>query len=157
MGSLDINNIVQIVATALLTTILTSLVTYFFSTRKERRKRIQESSAKLLDNVYTPIIQILNNSVYPAGDYELTYKSAIKITDIINNHINIVDPKLMNFYWILKEEIGMIGDNGGHYYNYDGKHELFEFIEYKSNLLKKKINREYDSCAIKLKKIPKGK
>ena len=150
MGNLDVANIITIVITSVVTSVITATLAYHLGLRKERRNRILEYSTNLLDNVYEPIMRIMENSVYPTGGYEgVSLQAANAIIEIIESHSNMVEKELMDLCWGLKEELHIIGDNGGRYYPFDNNRTLMDYIDLKRNLLRKKLNRHYDSTALK--------
>jgi len=146
------NIVITAILTAVPAAILTSLVTYWLSSRKELKNRVRDNKLKLLDDVYAPIMQILNNCGSAVYGYEVPFQAATKIIKIVDENTNVVDNKLMDFRHGLRDEAEFIGNNGGHPYNFDGGSKLLEYVEYRSNLLKKEVNRPYDSSVLKSKK-----
>lgn len=141
------NEILKIVVTA----VLTSGLTYFLGSRKDRKTKIQENNTKLLDEVYEPIMRIIDRSIVPTDGYGgLSINSVNEIINIIENNSHIVDENLMDFCWIFKEELYIINfNNGGHYYSFDENRKFLNYVDRRRNILKRKTNRPYNAKAFK--------
>ena len=158
MENFDLYDIAKIGISALLSAMLTSFTTYYFSSRKDRKKSIRENNTNLLDNVYTPIMRIIDHSSSPSDGYDgLSISSARKIINIIDNNINIVDNRLISLYYSFREELEFIGyNNGGHFYLFDENRKFLYHSDHQFNLLKRKLNRPYDAKAFKTRRYFKS-
>ena len=146
-----IHEILKIVITA----VLTSGLTYFLASRKDRRNRVYENNTKLLDDVYEPIMRIIEHSIVPMDGYDgLSTQAVNEIVNIIEEHSHIVDKKLNDFCWSFKEELYRIDfNNGGRYYSFDGKRKFLDYADHRRNKLKRKVNRPYDASAFKTRRF----
>ena len=142
----------------LITVVLTSGLTYYLGVHRDKGTRIFENSTKLLDEVYEPIMRIMENNCFPAEGYDgISESSAIEIVEIIRTHSHIVDKELVRYAWALGEDIHFTSDYGGSYYAYDGNRKLLNHVDHMRNKLKKKLNRPYDPSAFKLRRRMKNK
>ena len=73
--------------------------------KKEVRFQSTHYKIETLDSVYTPIYKILIQNVIPGEGYEsIDNHDLDNIIKIIDEHVNLVDPKLNNIIWSLREE-----------------------------------------------------
>lgn len=143
-------DILKIVITA----VLTSGLTYFLGSRKDQKNKVYEINTKLLDEVYNPIILIIERSISPIDGYDgMSLNMVNEIIVIIENHLNIVDKKLKDFMLGFKEDLYIINyNNGKNYYTVDEKRKFLDYVEHRYNRLKKKINRPYDASGFKTRR-----
>lgn len=146
----DYYDVIKIVITA----VLTSGLTYFLGSRKDRKSNVYKNNTKLLDEVYEPIMRIIERCIIPTEGYEgLSIKAVNEIIETIEKHSHIVDKKLMDFCWGFKEELYIIGyDNGGHYYIFDENRKFLDYAEHRRNILKRKVNRPYDASGFRTRR-----
>ncbi len=139
--NISISEILKIVVTA----VLTSSLTYIFTFKKDKDEKIFRANKELLDEVFKPIIKILNNSVFPGDCYEgLSIGEIQKIIDILENNLPIIEPKLESYILDFKEEI-MINsyENSSMHdiYDFDGKFK--NYIDYEYNKIRRKLYLPY--------------
>lgn len=127
----------KIVATA----VLTGLFTYWITFKKEREEKKYHAYKELLEKVYTPIVKIINDTWIPGEGYEGLYeRELVKIIEVIDTNLPIVEPRLESFVWMFKEEITY-----SEYMIFDRKSEFLDYINYRYNYLRKKIYLPYDT------------
>lgn len=150
--NIDIFDILKIVITA----ILTSGLTYFLSSLKDRKNRAYENRTKLIDEVYDPIMRIIDRTVDPLEGYDgLSANEVNKIIEIIDSHSFIADKKLIDFSWDFKEDIYILGSNNSGRNCFDNNRFFLDYIENEYNKLKKRVNRPYDSSVFKNRRLIK--
>jgi hypothetical protein len=136
---------------------LAALLAYKLGAVKERKSRLYENNTKLLDEVLEPIMQIINNGIFPFEGYEgISEQQATKIMEIIDGHSNIVEERLITFSFGFKEEMWAAGDYGDHRYCLDTKGTFLTYIEQRRNKLRKSVNRPYTSNAVKARRSLKN-
>ena len=130
-----------------------ALLAYKLGSMQERKKRVYENNTKLLDEVFEPIMQEIEKGINPMYGYEgLSIQQANRIIGIVDSHSNIVEKRLKECYWGLKEELHMIECNGERcYYALDEKRKILDYIEYRINKLRKSVDRPYESNASKIR------
>ena len=91
---------------AAVTIFITNIFSYLFAVKKEVRIQSTNYKIETLDKVYTPIYKILIHDVVPGNGYESIDDHQLEsILEIAAENINLVDPKLDNILWKLREEI----------------------------------------------------
>lgn len=124
---------------------LTALLTYFTTVRKERSQQVNRHRLEILNNLYTPIYRILYTSVFPGDGYGgIDEGRANSIIEVVEQNIELADPVLEELIWSLKEEIYIEGNNRNSYTLFDEEREVLDHVVYNYNLLRKKLNLPYD-------------
>ncbi|PIC66752.1 hypothetical protein CSV71_08030 [Sporosarcina sp. P21c] len=91
---------------AAVTIFITNIFSYIFAMKKEVRIQSTNYKIEILDKVYTPIYKILIQDVVPGDGYESIDDHQLEsILKIAAENINLVDPKLDNILWKLREEV----------------------------------------------------
>jgi hypothetical protein len=131
-----------------LATVVTAVFTYVTTVRKERKAQVNTHRLEILQKVYTPIYRVIMDGVYPGDGYEgLTNSQLNKIYDIITERLELVDPRLEQLVWSLKEDQMLEGrqfeENIGPYLDED--REFLDYVEFRYNDLRKSLGLPYDS------------
>ena len=91
-----------------LSTVFGGISGHFFSKRQDNRNRKFDNDAKLLDTVYQPIDQIIEDGILLGDVYEgLDQNQVNQIIKIIKDNASIADKKLLNFKTEFDEEFAL--------------------------------------------------
>lgn len=130
----------------------TSFFNYYFLMRKEFRMQANSYKIEILQNIYTPIVKLLNKEVFPGDGYEgITFDTFSSIEEIVNNHYQLVSPELDSIIWSLKEEI----NHGWHHSNevrLDEDRALVDHVEFNFNFYRKELGLPYDKISFQIEK-----
>lgn len=115
----------------------------------KKEVRIQSTNYKIetLDKVYTPIYKILIHDVVPGDGYESIDDHQLEsILEIAAENINLVDPKLDNILWKLREEVRYADRETqyNHFIYLDEDRMLLNHVESYYNKLRKAIGLPYE-------------
>ncbi|MFD0768854.1 hypothetical protein ACFQZ1_08000 [Bacillus sp. CGMCC 1.60114] len=137
--------------------IITAILTHYFTIKKEKFSKTFEYKIKILKEVYAPIYRILVKNIHPFDGYEgITVKSFKEIDQIFEEKVELIDPILEEFIWILKEECYLNQNHPkGEWVQVDQDKKFLNYVQYQYNNLRKEMNLPYDyaevSFDIKLK------
>jgi hypothetical protein len=145
-------------ANIIITAFITGIFTYWLTSKRDRKTIIYEANKELLVKVYSPIMKIINNSVYPGDGYEgLDDDEIQEIADIIHDNLMIIDRILDSFAWSFKEEIHNSGyKHYSQYSNYDDDRKFLDYISYRYNYLRKSVGLQYDNEYFFYKRVIKS-
>ncbi|MFW5647651.1 MAG: hypothetical protein ACOCG5_01055 [Candidatus Alkaliphilus sp. MAG34] len=132
----------------IVTVLATGFFTHYLSFRSDIRKKKYKSKKELLENVLSPVMNIINSKIYPGSGYEgLDYSQINEIIEIVEKSIHHVEPKLESFCWQFKEEL--IYENYRHdgqaFIHYDEDGKFLGYIGYHYNKIRKQLYLPYDS------------
>ncbi|WJY28272.1 hypothetical protein [Sporosarcina trichiuri] len=132
---------------AAVTIFITNIFSYIFAMKKE--VRIQSTSYKIetLEKVYTPIYKILIKDVVPGDGYESIDDHQLDcISKIAEENINLVDPKLDNILWKLREDVRYAHQEEGYndFIYLDEDRMLLHHVESYFNKLRKAVGLPYE-------------
>lgn len=91
----------------------------------EKNKRVDFSlklSEKVLEEVYTPILVMLEEQPFRVGGYEgLMYHEAIEIDRLFKSNYHLINPTIKNIFSGIKEEL-ILYDEMSRVYHEEGYH-----------------------------------
>ncbi len=132
-----------------ITIMITSFFNYHFMTMKESRSHSYQYKTDILKNIYTPLLKKMMMSVIPGEEYEgITPETLNEIDVILLKEYELVDPKLDEIIWSIKEKI-----RWNHYEDriglYDERKVLYKHVEYHFNYYRSQLGLPFDKKIIR--------
>ncbi|RKD24226.1 hypothetical protein BEP19_07420 [Ammoniphilus oxalaticus] len=123
--------------------ILSILLTYFTTVKRERSQQVNKHRLEILQKLYTPIYRVIFTSVFPGGGYDgLDKWNAYSLVNIVEQNIELTDPILEELCWDLKEELYYSDERMLCFVDKDRR--VLDHVVYNYNLLRKQLNLPYD-------------
>jgi hypothetical protein len=139
----------------LLTVVLTSLLTYWLTSRHEWRQLSIENRSNLIKEAYAPIMKIILEEVSPLDGYEGLGEGQVnRIIKIATEHEMLIDVGLSNHIWSFKEDIRINSMSGVaiNYAEYDIDRRFLDYVENEYHKLRKSVGLPYDKNSIGIRR-----
>jgi len=139
----------------LITVILTSYLTFWLTRERDKTQLNIDNMKKVLDEVYVPIISIINAGIWPMEGYEgLSETQVNQIIKILEVNELLIDAKLSNFACAFEEDVYINGRNGGNpnYVSYDDDRNFLDYVLRRYHRLRKDVYLPYDKSYVGFRK-----
>lgn len=132
--------------------ILTGSINYYFLIKKEFRMQANSYKIEILQNIYTPIVKLLNKEVFPGDGYEgISVNTFSSIEEIVEDNYQLVSPELDSIIWSLKEDI-IHRSHDSYETIIDDDRILVDHVGFNFNFYRKELGLPYDKISYKIEK-----